>query len=245
MPEPTRHCNSLTAARRNFRVVLDSAGAGLVTTGDSGGDRFVVVPAAHQRNLLVELRPSNDQGVSEGGGWAVILPGLPVHGAADSFDEALDDAIGALREYAEDWNDRLHVTPNHAPHHVVVAIVELSDDEQVRDWLLEGALTAQRKASAGFSLAPALVPSTTSSASSRSGKRPATRAPAKSVVASSPTGARRRPATVEACLQPVDNDSHGPAAWRAVLWARLGELETRFGRAPGTTRGVIRPRRRQ
>lgn len=69
---------------------------------------------------------------------------LPVHGDAPSFDEALDDAIVALRDYAEDWNERLRLAPNHAQHRDVVVLVELSDDDQLRDWLLGGALTAQR-----------------------------------------------------------------------------------------------------
>ena len=48
----------------------------------------------------------------------------------------------ALREYAEDWNERLRLTPNHAPHRSVVALIELSDDVQLRDWLLGGTLSA-------------------------------------------------------------------------------------------------------
>lgn len=146
MTNPTRHFTSFTNARTNFRAVLDAARAGLVTTVERDHDRFVVVPADQQRDLLVSLRPANAQVVQEGGGWAVILPGLPVHGDADTFDAALDDAIEALREYAEDWNDRLHLAPNHAQHQAIVTIVELSDDDQLRDWLLGGALSAHNDA---------------------------------------------------------------------------------------------------
>lgn len=42
----------------------------------------------------------------------------------------------------------LRLAPNHAQHRDVVELVELSDDDQFRDWLLGGALTAQREADA-------------------------------------------------------------------------------------------------
>src|SRR3954451_16834752 len=100
-----RHFESYTAARTQLRALLDAASEGLMTTLCRDDDRFVVVPAEQLRAQLTALRPSRAEVVQEGGGWAVILPGLPVHGDAPSFDEAIDDAIVALREYAEDWNE--------------------------------------------------------------------------------------------------------------------------------------------
>ena len=61
---------------------------------------------------------------------------MPVHGDAETFDEAIDDLIDALREYAEDWNTRLHRATNHQHQRSIVELVELSDDAQLRDWLL-------------------------------------------------------------------------------------------------------------
>lgn len=139
-----RHFESYTTARQNFRAVLDAAEAGLVTTVTRDSEQYLVVPAKQLRDELAALRPSKAEVLAEGGGWAVILPGLPVHGDGETFDAALDDTITALREYAEDWNDRLRTAPNHAPHRPVVELVELSTDDQLRDWLLGGALTAAR-----------------------------------------------------------------------------------------------------
>ena len=59
-----------------------------------------------------------------------------MHGDADTLDAAIADLIDGLREYAEDWNDHLHTAPNHAGHLSLVELVELSDDDQLRDWLL-------------------------------------------------------------------------------------------------------------
>ena len=143
-----RHFGSSTTASSHLRAVLDAASAGYVTTVDRDDERFVVLPAAQLRDQLAVLLPSRAEVVPEGGGWAVLLPGLPVAGDAESFDSALDDAIDALREYAADWNARLRLAPYHAQHRGVVELVELSDDAELRDWLLGGALTAHRDAGA-------------------------------------------------------------------------------------------------
>ena len=74
--------------------MLDAARDGLVTTIDRDDERFVVISADRLRRDLAALRPSRASAVAEGGGWAVILPGLPVQGDGETFEEALDDALG-------------------------------------------------------------------------------------------------------------------------------------------------------
>lgn len=133
---PPRRFDSYSEARDKFRQVLDAADSGVVTSLTRGSEKYVVVAAPHQRRTLAELRPANARVVAEGGGWAVILPGLPVHGDGATFGESVADAIEALREYADDWNERLRLAPNHAPHRAVVELVELSTDEELRDWVL-------------------------------------------------------------------------------------------------------------
>jgi Antitoxin of toxin-antitoxin, RelE / RelB, TA system len=131
-----RHFDSFSEARSKLRCVLDSAREGLVTTVIRDNQRFVVVAADALAQDLRRLLPAQAVVVAEGGGWAAYIPGLPVHGDADTLDAAIDDLIDGLREYAEDWNDHLHTAPNHAGHRSLVELVELSDDEQLRDWLL-------------------------------------------------------------------------------------------------------------
>ena len=152
-----RHYESYTAARQNFRSLLDAASAGFVTSLTRDTEQYVLVPAEQLREELVSLRPSGAEVVAEGGGWAVVIPGLPVHGDGVSFDDALDDAVAALRDYAHDWNERLRTAPNHARHRAVVQVVELSTDLQLRDWLLGGALTADAEAGAHGATAPRLA----------------------------------------------------------------------------------------
>ena len=131
-----RHFHTFTSARNNLRGVLDSAHRGVVTTVTRDKERFVVLSADDLGEQLRRLLPSQAVVVAEGGGWAAFIPGVPVHGDADSFDDAITDLIDALRDYAEDWNDRLHAAPNHAQHRSLVELVELSDDAQLRQWLV-------------------------------------------------------------------------------------------------------------
>ena len=116
--------------------MLDAAHNGVVTTVTRDKERFGVVSADAMREELRRLLPSQAVAVPEGGGWAAFIPGIPVHGDAESCDDAIADLIDALRDYAEDWNERLHIMPNHVRHRSLVELVELSDDEQLREWLV-------------------------------------------------------------------------------------------------------------
>lgn len=95
---PTRHFDSYTAARTKFRVLLDPAHAGYVTTVQRDRERYAVVDGDLLRVELAKLLPSRAVVAAEGGGWSAILPGLPLAGEGDDLDEALDDPIDALRD---------------------------------------------------------------------------------------------------------------------------------------------------
>lgn len=142
----TRHFGSYTAARTHLRTLLDTAHTGRVTTMTREHETYSVVDAEVLRRQLDRLQPSGAAVVAEGGGWVAFLPGLPIHGDGDTLDEALDDLIDALRDYAEDWNDRLLEAPNHRNNWSLVQLVELSTDEQLRDWVLAGQPTEPRNA---------------------------------------------------------------------------------------------------
>lgn len=43
--------------------------------------------------------------------------------------------VGALREYAEDWQDHLLDAPNHRENSGLVRLISLSDDDRLREWL--------------------------------------------------------------------------------------------------------------
>jgi predicted RNase H-like HicB family nuclease len=139
----TSHFGTFTETRKHLRSVLDSAHAGRVTTVQRDADRFAVVDAERLLSTLMRLRPAGAIVLAEGGGWSAVLPGLPVHGDGSTFEDAIDDLLEALREYADDWNARLLNAPNHREHWPVVELVQLANDDQLRAWLLAAEQPAQ------------------------------------------------------------------------------------------------------
>lgn len=131
-----RHFPTFTQTRAQLRDVLDAAHSGRVATVARDRERFAVIDADTLRRELVTARPSGAVVAAEGGNWAAFLPGVPVHGEGDTLDASVDDLIEALRDYAEDWNERLLDAPNHRGNWALVTLVELSDDDQLRDWIL-------------------------------------------------------------------------------------------------------------
>ena len=131
-------------ARTNLRDLLDAAHTGRVTTVDRDRERFAVIDAEVLRAQLAVLRPSGAVVAAEGGGWSAVLPGLPVSGEGDDLDAALEDLIEALREYAADWNERLLDAPNHRSNWALVVLTELSDDAQLKGWLLQDEMSVAR-----------------------------------------------------------------------------------------------------
>jgi len=70
---------------------------------------------------------------------AVILrvTELPaVVGVGNSLPEAGEMLVDSLRDYAADWDDRLHLAPNHAENEAVVRAIQASSDEELIGYLV-------------------------------------------------------------------------------------------------------------
>lgn len=129
---------SVSAARTRLKVLLDRASAGSAPTirRSTTSDRIALVDAERLRSTLEHLIPNPGAVVvHEEGEWAAFLPGLPISASGATLDEAVDDLVDALREYAEDWVSRLAVAPNHADRWGLVQLVALSSDDELRNWL--------------------------------------------------------------------------------------------------------------
>ncbi|WP_007025458.1 prevent-host-death protein [Saccharomonospora iraqiensis] len=133
------HYDSYTDARAHLKDLLDAAESGRVATIRRDASSVAVVDVGRLRDFLVSLVPSHAQVVAEGGGWSVFIPGLPVAADGTSFDDAITEMIDALREYAEDWHSELLNAENHRDNWGLVQLISLSDDEQLRQWLVGGA----------------------------------------------------------------------------------------------------------
>ena len=134
------HFESYTEARAHMKEMLDAAERGQSASVRRGTLTAMVIDASRLQRFLLSAYPSRAQVVKEAGGWSVVVPGLPVAADGATFDEAVTEMIDALREYAEDWDERLYSVPNHSDNWPLDHLVKFSDDAQLRDWLIEPAL---------------------------------------------------------------------------------------------------------
>ncbi len=132
---PAVHYDSYSEARAHLKEVLDAAESGRLVTVRREHRQAVVLDADKLRHFLATVVPSTAQVVHEEDGWSAFIPGLPVAADGATFDEAIDELALALREYSQDWHDRLQHAPNHSENWGIVQLVSLSDDDQLRDWL--------------------------------------------------------------------------------------------------------------
>ena len=128
--------DGFTVARTNLKPILDTARTGRLVTVTRGPDVSTVVSAGRLREFLAGAVPSRARVVYEDGACVVFIPGLPVAAEASTFDEAIIEMLDGLRDYAQDWDSHLADAPNHAGNWGLVNLVRLSDDSQLRAWLL-------------------------------------------------------------------------------------------------------------
>lgn len=132
---PAVHYDSYSDARAHLKEVLDAAENGRVVTVQRESLQAAVLDAGRLRDFLATCVPSHAQVVPEEGCWSAFIPDVPVAADGASFEEAIDELALALREYAQDWHDRLRHAPNHTENWGLVQLISLSDDDQLREWL--------------------------------------------------------------------------------------------------------------
>jgi len=128
--------DSYSEGRAHFKELLDAAESGRPALVRRGGSPTAVVDAERLRTLLADSLALHPSVVAEAGGWSIFVPGVPVAADGASFDEALEEMVDALREYAEDWQDHLLNAPNHRDNWALVQLVSLSADDQLKKWLV-------------------------------------------------------------------------------------------------------------
>jgi predicted RNase H-like HicB family nuclease len=133
---PAVHYDTYTDARNNLKHLLDAAESGRVATVRRESATTAVLDAARLRHFLWSVVPSRAEVLQEGDGWSAFIPGLPIAAGGATFDEAISEMIDALREYAQDWQERLLNAPNHRDNWGLVQLISLSDDDQLRSWLV-------------------------------------------------------------------------------------------------------------
>ena len=122
--------------RRRLREVLDAAEAGKAAGIERRGNRVALVERNRLHGLLADSwRLGRPDAVAEAGGWSVFLPGSPIAADGADLDEAVEEFIQALREYAHDWEERLRLATNHEHMWPLVLYVSMSSDAEIANWV--------------------------------------------------------------------------------------------------------------
>jgi len=135
MSPATTHYPTLRAGRDHLKDVLDAAEQGRPASVTRDHRRVAAVDAGRLADVLRLLRPAQAGVVAENDGWSVVVPGLPIAADGTTLEEAVEEAVQALRDYAEAWSERLRLAPNHADNWPIVQIIEFSTDDQLAAWL--------------------------------------------------------------------------------------------------------------
>ncbi|MEI6622206.1 MAG: prevent-host-death protein [Actinomycetes bacterium] len=131
----TVHYSTLRAGREHLTDVLDAAAEGRPASVSRGKRTFATVDADRLAAYLRLVRPARAEVLAENDGWSVFIPGLPIAADGATLDEALDETVLALRDYADAWSERLRLVPNHADNWDLAHVVEFSSDDQLKVWL--------------------------------------------------------------------------------------------------------------
>lgn len=131
---------TLSKARSHLPDIFDAAEADLPLHLERRDVGFAVVTESLLTGLLSgAVSVPTPEVYSENDGWTIVLPGTPVAADATRFDEAVDDFVGALRDYVEDWieDHDLRRTPSHRVNVGLVQLVSRLTEEQTRQWVLQ------------------------------------------------------------------------------------------------------------
>ncbi|KHL18342.1 UNVERIFIED_CONTAM: hypothetical protein LK11_06925 [Mumia flava] len=127
---------SADAAREHLEELLDAADAGRPAVVIRDKRRVAAVDADRLVQFLTRHHPAGVQAGADGDGWSIVLPGTPVAADGATIDEAVEEMIDVLRDYAEAWIERFRLAPNHEDNWWLVQIGTLASDDIIRDWLL-------------------------------------------------------------------------------------------------------------
>lgn len=125
-------------AREHFKEMLDATASGRIVTVARDGALSAVVPAERLREYFFRTVSPRVSVFREDGAVVALMDGRPFVSTGTDVDDALDDLALSLREYAEDWDARLHTAPNHHDAWGLVQLVKLSTDDELRAWLERG-----------------------------------------------------------------------------------------------------------
>jgi hypothetical protein len=119
--EPTHQFKS-REARDHWREILDRAEGGVVSVVRRTSP-VVVAPREVIARALAALHPFDVQVSVSDSQVSMWLEQAPVHGAGATYEQAEEEFLDALLDYAELWVDELRSAPNHRDNEGLVTQV--------------------------------------------------------------------------------------------------------------------------
>ncbi len=107
-------------ARDNFSGLLDEAANGGVAVVQREEQTFVLVTRAAYDAALADRAPFAVRSSVHDGQFSLWLDDVPVHAVGESLDQAEDEFLDALIDYADLWLSELRHAPNHRSNAEVV-----------------------------------------------------------------------------------------------------------------------------
>ncbi|TFC11411.1 MULTISPECIES: prevent-host-death protein [unclassified Cryobacterium] len=129
---------SFTVTRTHLKDVFDATARGRTVTVQRDGELSAVMPVDRLRSYFFRAVSPRVRIAREEGRTVALMEGRPFVSEGASVDDALSDLVLSLREYAEDWEERLEQAPNHANNWALVQLIKISTDEELIDWFDRG-----------------------------------------------------------------------------------------------------------
>lgn len=134
----TADYGSFTDARLHLKDVLDATEQGRIVTVLRDAHLSAVMPAEKLRGYFYRTVSPRVKVYREDGRTIALMEDRPFVSEGEDISGALADLALSLREYADDWEDRLQGAPNHTANWALVQLIKLSDEDQLLDWLERG-----------------------------------------------------------------------------------------------------------
>jgi hypothetical protein len=129
---------TFTDARTHLKDVLDSNARGITVTVGRDEQVSAVVPADRLREYFFRTVSPRVRVLGEDGRVIALMDGRPFVSEGTDIEDALGDLALTVREYVEDWDERLQHAPNHSEQWALVQLVKLSTDDELREWFTHG-----------------------------------------------------------------------------------------------------------
>src|SRR5690606_22615455 len=115
-----------TEARTHWRDIMNASTQGVpVTIGRHGSAVSAVTDAGRLREYLAETLDPSALTFVENGVHVIVLNRRGFTSEGETLEDAVEDMVHQLREYAEDWGEHYSVAPNHQDNWALVQMISM------------------------------------------------------------------------------------------------------------------------